>query len=146
MGFVSSLQRCPGKRLPMEQLDEVFIDPEGLEGDAHRAPDSIRQVLLEDAEALEELDLRPGQIKENITVSGIGVNGMAPGTRLVLGEAVLEITKPCEPCARNEEIRPGLQRRLVGKRGTLARVITPGRVRVGDEVVLHQQALEAAGS
>ena len=114
------------------------FDDEGIEGDEHRSPESIRQVLLEDREVLEALDLSPGEVKENVTVEGVGVNGLAPGTRLALGDVVLEVTKECGPCSRMEEIRDGLQAALQGKRGTLARVITPGFVRVGDPVMVQQ--------
>ena len=123
----------------MEWLDEATFDLEGLEGDAHRGPDSIKQVLLEDAEVLEALDLVPGQIKENVTVRGVGVNALAPGTRLALRTVLLEITKAAGPCHRMEEIRLGLRERLEGCRGALARVLTPGAVRVGDGVVVHRR-------
>ena len=84
----------------MERLDEAVFDLEGMSGDAHRAPESIRQVLLEDAEVLERLGLEPGTIKENVTLTGVDVNHLAVGTRLALGEVVLEVTKPAGPCSR----------------------------------------------
>ena len=120
------------------------FDEEGIEGDGHRSRESIRQVLLEDREVLEALDLSPGEVKENVTVEGVGVNGLPSGTRLHLGDVVLEVTKECGPCSRMEEIREGLQAELQGKRGTLARVITPGSVRVRDPVMVQQ--LEGTGS
>src|SRR5207249_3281227 len=105
---------------------------------------SIRSVLLEDAEVLTELGLVAGQVKENVTLSGVGVNALAPGMRLRLGGVLLELTKECSPCARMEEIRPGLQERLQGRRGVLARVIEPGTTRVGDPVQVL--APEVAGA
>ena len=45
-GTVTSLQRCPGHREPMEFLEVARFDDEGIEGDEHRSPESIRQVLL----------------------------------------------------------------------------------------------------
>jgi molybdopterin adenylyltransferase len=130
----------------MERLDESVFDLEGMSGDAHRAPRSIRQVLLEDAEVLERLGLEPGTIKENVTLMGVDVNHLTVGTRLTLGEVVLEVTKAAGPCSRMDEIRPGLREELEGCRGVLTRVITPGSVRVGDQVHLQQPELEAAGS
>jgi len=118
------------------------FDLEGIEGDAHRAPESIRQVLLEDVEVLRELDLEPGTIKEQVTLEGIGVNGLPVGARLVLGEVVIELTKPTGPCSRMDEIRPGLRAQLEGCRGTLAKVVVPGTVRVGDDVTVEQPELE----
>jgi MOSC domain-containing protein YiiM len=128
----------------MERLDEVRFDHEGMEGDAHRAPNSIRQVLLEDRETLDALGLAPGVVKENVTVEGLGVNSLPVGTQVFLGDVVLEITKEAGPCSRMEEIRPGLQAELEGCRGALARVVVPGTVRVGDPA--HVEQLEVAGS
>jgi MOSC domain-containing protein YiiM len=42
----------------------------------------------------------------------------------------------CDPCHLMEEIRPGLQAELEGRRGMLARVVQTGSVAVGDELRL----------
>jgi MOSC domain-containing protein YiiM len=107
----------------------------GLQNDRHAKPDSSRQVLLVEKETLDALSLYPGQIKENITTTGISLMKLAKGSRLKIGEeVVLEITKPCSPCARMKEIRPGLLRDITGRRGMLARVIGGGTIRQGDSV------------
>ncbi len=107
----------------------------GLEGDTHARGPSNRQVLLVDKEGLNALGLLPGIIKENITVEGLGVMGLPPGTRLRVGAgAVLEITSVCEPCHRMDEIRHGLRRALDGKRGMNSRVIVGGPIAVGDPI------------
>jgi len=128
----------------MVVLEDAVFDAAGLEGDAHRSAQSIRSVLLEDIEDLVELGLEPGQVKENVTLEGVGVNALQPGTRLRMGGVILELTKECAPCSRMEEIRPGLQERLQGRRGVLARVIQPGTTRIGDPVQVL--APEVAGA
>lgn len=128
----------------MVLLEEVRFDEAGIEGDAHRAEGSIRSVLLEDLEVLRDLGLEPGIIKENVTMEGVGVNELAPGTRVTLGEVVLEITKNAGPCERMEEIRTGLRAELEGRRGVLARVVVPGVARVGDAV--RVETVEVAGA
>ena len=89
-----------------------------------------------DGETLESFGLQPGQIKENITTSGLCVNDLAKGQRLAIGQSVLEVTGPCEPCARMDEIRMGLQQELYGQRGILCRVIEGGRIQRGDTIQL----------
>jgi MOSC domain-containing protein YiiM len=42
----------------------------------------------------------------------------------------------CDPCSRMDEIRPGLQAELDGRRGMLARVVRSGEVSAGDVVEL----------
>jgi MOSC domain-containing protein YiiM len=119
----------------MEEITEVRALPDsGLEGCAHARKGSPRQVLLMDSETLEAMDLYPGIIRENITTSGINVNGLAEGQRLRVGEAQLEVSMVCTPCDLLEKIRPGLRRELRGRRGMLCRVIAGGMIRRGDSV------------
>ena len=98
-------------------------------------------MLLADAEALEALDLAPGDIRENLTLRGVGVMQLRPGTMLAVGDATVEITKECTPCRRMEDIRPGLMQELSGQRGMYARVVSPGVVRPGDAVRITEPAL-----
>ena len=115
----------------------------GLEGDKHAGAASKRQVLLADREDLDALDLEAGTIKENVTVEGLAVMKLEPGTRLRLGNsAVLEVNKVCEPCFRMDEIREGLRLELEGRRGMMTNVVEGGSIQVGDPiVVLEREAL-----
>ncbi len=118
----------------MEPAPDAVLEEGGLTGDAHFEPQSIRQLLLADAEALEALDLSPGDIRENLTLRGTDVMALRPGTTLAIGGAEVEITKECAPCRRMDEVRPGLMRELSGQRGMYARVVRGGSVRPGDAV------------
>jgi MOSC domain-containing protein YiiM len=111
----------------------------GIEGDKHAVATSHRQVLLADQEALDEVGVEPGTIKENLTVEGLHVMGLPAGSRVRLGDsAVLEITEVCEPCFRMDEIRMGLKGELVGRRGMVARVINGGSIAVGDRIAVEE--------
>ncbi len=124
-------------RQPMLEVEEALVlESRGLEGCAHGRPGSRRQVLLMDIETLDWLGLAPGMVKENITTRGLDLRGLRSGQRLRVGQAVLEVTLPCEPCRRMEEIRAGLERELRGRRGMLCRVVEAGRVRPGDRIEL----------
>jgi len=113
------------------------IEKLGLKDDRHAVRDSSRQVLLLEKEMLDMLELVPGQVKENITTSGISLMPLTRGTMLMVGKDVqLELTKPCAPCNRMEEIRPGLLASIAGKRGMLARVIRGGVIHRGDEITI----------
>ncbi len=135
---VAGLQICPGHRQSMKAVPSVqAIENQGLEGDRHARPDSARQVLLIELETLEKLDLRAGDVKENITTRGIGLMQLPVGTRLHIGGAVLELTGQCHPCSRMDEIRAGLLAELGGRRGVLARVAQTGTMRVGDAITIE---------
>ena len=137
-GTIVSLQLCPGHRKEMVPVDEAeAVENLGLRNDRHALPDSARQVLLIEQETLDELNLKPGDVKENITTRGISLMALVARARLKIGtEVVLEITKACSPCHRMEELRSGLSGELVGRRGMLARVVKHGKIRRGDVVEL----------
>ena len=66
---------------------------------------------------------------------------MSEGQRLALGdEVVLQITGDCAPCARMDEIRPGLREELEGQRGVLAFVVQGGAIKVGDAIRVLESA------
>jgi MOSC domain-containing protein YiiM len=119
----------------MEELTEVqAISDAGFEGCAHARPGGQRQVLLVDRETLDAMELAPGTLRENITTDGINVNGLAPGQKLRVGGARLEVSAVCGPCDLMEKIRPGLRRELYGRRGMLCRVVEGGIIRRGDTI------------
>jgi MOSC domain-containing protein YiiM len=135
MPIVKHLFRAPKKRLPMEELTEVRVAGNwGFEGCSHARPDSPRQVLLVDSETLEAMNLSPGLIRENITASGLNVNGLEIGQKLRVGETRLEVSAVCTPCDQLEKVRPGLRRESWGRRGMLCRVIEGGMIRRGDPI------------
>ncbi len=135
MADVASLFVAVVHRQPMQEVEEVgALVERGLERCIHGRPGSRRQVLLMDLETLEHLGIPPGAVKENITTRGLRVQGLKPGQRLRVGEALFEVTLPCEPCYRMDEIRPGLREELRGRRGMLCRVLEAGRIRQGDRI------------
>lgn len=120
----------------MEPLESARVfENEGVEGCAHRRGGK-RNVLFVAIEDLESLDVAPGRVKENFTVRGADVMRWPIGQRLEIGNAEFEVSMVCDPCELMEEIRPGLQGELEGKRGMLARVIRTGDVSLGDEIRL----------
>jgi MOSC domain-containing protein YiiM len=119
----------------MEELPEVRVaSNSGFEGCAHTRAGSLRQVLLVDSETLQAINLSPGIIRENITTSGLHVNGLEIGQKLRVGETRLEVSAVCMPCDQLEKVRPGLQKEIWGRRGMLCRVLEGGIIRRGDPV------------
>jgi MOSC domain-containing protein YiiM len=126
----------------LEVAEVEVLKDKGLKGCIHGRPGSKRQVCLIDRETLDRFGLAPGIVKENITTQGIDFQSLATGNVLRIGDCVLEITGPCDPCARMDEIRMGLQEELRGRRGWLCRVLEAGVVRRGDRIELIGSAGE----
>lgn len=102
---------------------------------------STRQVTLIQAEHLDVIArlarverVDPVGLRRNLVVSGINLLALK-NARLQVGDALLEIVGPCQPCSRMEEtIGPGGYAAMRGHGGMTARVITTGAIRVGDVV------------
>ena len=110
---------------------------------------NLRQVHLMHAELFCELRakgfaVRPGELGENITTSGIDLLALPTGTRLHLGaSAVIEITGLRNPCIQIDKFQNGLMAatlnrdadgELVRKAGIMGIVIADGDVRPGDAI------------
>jgi len=146
MGEVRYLFLCLVHRFPMKEVRQAeAIADKGFKGCIHGRPGSKRQVLLMDSETLERFGLAPGAVKENVTTRGLDFQTLSVGQRLRIGESLLEISTPCDPCSRTDEIRQGLQTGLRGQRGWLCRVVEAGIIRQGDQIEVVVAAVGAAG-
>lgn len=133
-GIFISTQR----HTPMTPLEEVTIVADwGLQNDRKARAGSKRQVYLVDEGTLGSVDLRPGDLNENLTIRGMDVNRLATGQRIRIGGTLLEITGPCTVCGELENVRPGLKETLRDRRGVLSRVLETGVVRLGDPLTFE---------
>lgn len=109
-----------------------------------------REITLVQAEHLpiiaawtDGLVVTPERLRRNLLISGLNLVAMRslfPGQPLVwwIGEEVsVEMTGPCDPCSRMEaELGPGGYNAMRGHGGMTARLVTGGRIRVGDAIRL----------
>ena len=135
-GSVTNLHIARIKGTPSDPVQEATaISGLGLEGDRSAYQGNLRQVLLVDKAILDEAGLAPGQVKENITVGGLDLSGTTIGQVISIGDGVtLEVVGDCEACGKMDAIRMGLKDELDGKRGTLAKVLKGGAIKVGDAI------------
>ena len=135
-GSITNLHIARVKGTPSDPVQEAnAISGLGLEGDRSAYEGNTRQVLLVDKAILDEADLNPGQVKENITVTGLDLSGVKAGQVLSIGDSVtMEVVGDCEACGKMDAIRMGLKDSLDGKRGTLAKVLNGGAINIGDSV------------
>jgi MOSC domain-containing protein YiiM len=137
----------------------------GVEGDAHAgvtvkhrsrvAADptqpNLRQVHLIHSELHDQLhargfQVRAGQMGENITTRGLDLLALPVGTRLQIGQAVLEITGLRNPCLQLDGLEPGLMDAVLDRdaagnlkrrAGIMGVVIAGGPVQAGDEILVE---------
>ncbi len=134
-GTITNLHIARVKGTPSDPVQKATaISGLGLEGDRSAYEGNTRQVLFVDKEILDGAGLEPGQVKENITVTGLNVAQVQPGQVFTIGDVTLEAVGDCEPCGKMDAIRLGLKDQLQGKRGMLAKVINGGGIKVGDSV------------
>lgn len=108
----------------------------GLEGDAH-AGDWHRQISLLAMESIEKmrakgLDVGPGDFAENITTEGITLVDLPIGTRLRLGEAIVEVTQIGKVCHDRCAIYYQAGDCVMPREGIFVRVLRGGKISVGD--------------
>jgi len=123
---------------PMHQVDNLqTISNEGIIGDVSYGR-TKRQILIVEREILKRFNVNPGDLRENLIVSGMRLSDIQSGSILRVGDTLLEITSDCQPCDMLNNLHPGMRDEIDGDRGILARVLEEGTIRVGDPVFLLQ--------
>ncbi len=138
-GTITNLHIARVKGTPSDPVQEATaISGLGLEGDRSAYKGNARQVLFIDKETLDDLGLEPGQVKENITVTGLDLSQTKAGQVFTIGNGVtMELVGDCEACSKMEALALGLQDKIEGKRGMLAKVINGGSIKIGDSVTVE---------
>jgi molybdopterin adenylyltransferase len=119
---------------PVEQI-ELKIGF-GIVGDAH-AGDWHRQVSLLDLSSFEKMHnkatvaLEPGIFAENITTEGVDLWHLPVGTRLEIGEVLLEITQIGKECHRHCQVFQQVGDCVMPREGIFAKVIQEGSISAG---------------
>ena len=116
----------------------------GIVGDAH-AGDWHRQISLLADESVDTmralgLTLSPGAFAENILTRGIELKTLPIGTRLRVGDALLEVTQIGKECHNDCEIKKTTGKCVMPTEGIFAVVVEEGRIRSGDEITIEEAA------
>ena len=144
LGSVVSIHVAKATKLPMRQVESVVADAgAGLVGDRYHGSNH-RHVTVQSARALADASrdlaapIDPGATRRNVTLTG-GPVPARPGTRIRMGEALLEVVRPAAPCRLMDDlIAPGAMKALHARGGTVFRILEGGVIRVGDPVVLER--------
>ncbi|MEG5264716.1 MOSC domain-containing protein [Pseudomonas sp. JDS28PS106] len=134
----------PVSRADMVELEAVEARREaGLTGDhARPGPRNARQVTLIQWEHLavvgsllgrsETNPILPQDLRRNLVISGINLFSLK-GRHFRIGQAILETTGWCQPCAKLEQrLGSGTFQAMRGHGGITARVVQSGIIRLDD--------------
>ena len=124
------------RKKPVEFVE--LRENHGIVGDAH-AGDWHRQVSLLAEESIDKmralgLDVTAGDFAENITTSGIELVTLPIGSRLQIGETLLEVTQIGKECHTRCAIFYQAGDCVMPKEGIFVKVVTGGTVKPGDEI------------
>ena len=115
----------------------------GILGDAH-AGDWHRQISLLAEESVDKMrallpELQPGAFAENINTRGLDLKSLPIGTRLRLGETVVEVTQIGKECHGECAIRKAAGTCVMPTEGIFAVVRREGVVHPGDTVEIIRE-------
>ena len=113
----------------------------GIVGDAH-AGNWHRQISLLAEESVDKmralgLTLQPGDFAENILTRGLELKSLPIGTRLRVGETLLEVTQIGKKCHNDCEIKKLTGSCVMPTEGIFAIVLQEGEIFPGDTVTLE---------
>ena len=139
-GIVLSVNISEKKGTPKTKVNPgVMIENFGFENDAH-AGKWHRQVSLLAQESIEKAKNGPsdgvchGIFAENITTSGIELYTLPVGTKLKVGECIIEISQIGKECHEGCAISKLVGQCVMPREGVFATVLKGGKVFEGDEI------------
>lgn len=139
---IVSLNISKKKGIPKTRVNSVrLIEGWGIEGDVH-AGEWHRQLSLLSIESIEKmrklgLNVRPGAFAENITIEGIDLLSLNVGSRLFIGDSIIEITQIGKECHSKCAIYYKAGDCVMPREGVFAKVVKGGMIKVNDEVYVE---------
>lgn len=128
-------------RVPVNEA--ALVVGHGIAGD-RKGGHPTRQINIMGSGMLAQLQtegftVTPGSMGEQLVISGIEVDSLTEGEKLMLGEvACVEVMASRQGCTRFTGIQ-GVNELPKGRMGVMARVVTAGPIHVGDPVRLLQE-------
>ncbi|WP_409069943.1 MOSC domain-containing protein [Clostridium sp. FAM 1755] len=117
----------------------LFKVNHGLVGDAH-AGNWHRQVSLLGIESINKMkklglkEVSTGKFAENITTEGLVLYELPVGTKLKVGEVLMEVTQIGKECHAGCEIRNLIGDCIMPREGIFTKILKEGFIKSGDEI------------
>ena len=141
-GIVASISISAKKGEKKTPVDSATLSIDhGIDGDAH-AGNWHRQISLLAEESIDKmrakgLDVGYGDFAENITTSGLVLYEIPIGTKVIIGECLVEVTQIGKECHDRCAIYEAAGDCVMPREGIFAQVLRGGDIRKGDEIVVE---------
>ena len=145
MGKVIAVCTSERRGIQKKDVNAGFFSVDwGIDGDAH-AGHWHRQVSLLSADKIAAFNEKgagvvPGAFGENLVVEGFDFRALPVGTLLRCGDVLLEMTQIGKECHSHCEIYKKMGDCIMPHEGVFARVLEPGEIHVGDEMVIEPRS------
>ena len=145
-GHVLAVNISEKRGIKKHNIDAAYIKQDwGIEVDAHSG-DWHRQVSLLSLSSVEKMRalgavINYGDFAENLTVDGIDVATLPLGTRLQIGEVLMEVTQIGKECHNKAcAIKKQVGTCVMPLEGIFVRTLSSGWVKSGDSVEVIETA------
>jgi MOSC domain-containing protein YiiM len=139
-GIVGAINISEIKGVVKTPIDKGYFKVDhGLEGDAH-AGNWHRQVSLLAEESVETMramgveNLSAGKFAENLTTKGIELWKLPVGTKMRIGETLMEVSQIGKECHHGCAIKQQVGKCIMPTQGIFTIVLEPGFISVGDTI------------
>jgi MOSC domain-containing protein YiiM len=118
----------------------INVDERGIAGDKHYNTNIQRSVLITSIESYylardHQIEMPHSSLGENLLID-YNPYSLPVGSRLQIGNAILEISQNCTLCNHLSNIDKKLPKLLKNDRGIFGKVVKAGSIKVDDEIYL----------
>jgi len=121
-------------------VNQIIVDVKGIIGDKFYAKNIDRSILISSVDSYKMaqeigVSLEFGKLGENILIEYNPYN-LESGTRIEIGEVILEISQKCTLCKSLTKIDSKLPKLLKDDRGIFSKVIRGGTINKRDKIYI----------
>ena len=140
MSSIDSIGEVLELFISKKSVDRMLLDIKGVVNDKFYAKDIDRSVLISSIDSYKlaqdrDIELEYGELGENILID-YNPYRLKSGTKIKIGEAILEISQNCTLCKSLTKIDSKLPKLLKDDRGIFAKVIKAGEIKKRDKIYL----------
>lgn len=142
MGRIVAICTSVKKGTKKEEVKEIeLVEDFGLKGDAHGGK-WHRQVSFLAKEEIDSFNKKGGKVVygdfgENLVTEGIDLASLSVGDKVIIGDALIEITQLGKKCHDKCEIFYSVGECIMPTKGIFGKVLKGGAISLGEKIELY---------